>query len=170
MVITLNMKAKETMIKDLSPKEYLHMIRPYLRDMINDHKTRREWKIQLTVLINFISSKDSEETRTNHTNSHNIEIMMGNEIDEIIEKIFESLLQNYHKDLEEPMRGSKSVQGSIDLLYYHLQKIGLKRGRSYIDRATNPKSNDDNYFQYALTVALNPQNIEKKKPSKNIEN
>ena len=38
------------------------MIRPYLSDMINDHKTRREWKIQLTMQINFISSKDSEET------------------------------------------------------------------------------------------------------------
>ena len=31
------------------------------------------------------------------------------------------------------MRGSGFVFDSIDLLYYHLQKIGLKRGRSYID-------------------------------------
>ena len=28
--------------------------------------------------VNFTSSKDSEETRTMHTKSHNIEIMMGN--------------------------------------------------------------------------------------------
>ena len=49
------------------------MIRPYLSDVINDHKTR-----------------------TLHTKSHNIiEIMMGNETDEIIGKLFESLLQNY---------------------------------------------------------------------------
>ena len=27
--------------KDLSPKEYFDFIRPHLRDMINDHKTRR---------------------------------------------------------------------------------------------------------------------------------
>ena len=47
--------------------------------------------------INFISSKDSGETRTIHTKSHNIEIMMGNETDEIIENRFESLLQNYQK-------------------------------------------------------------------------
>ena len=47
--------------------------------------------------INFISSKDSRETRTIHTKSHNIEIMMGNETDEIIENRFESLLQNYQK-------------------------------------------------------------------------
>ena len=30
--------------KNLSPKEYLDMIRPYLSNMINDIKTRREWK------------------------------------------------------------------------------------------------------------------------------
>ena len=68
------------------------------------------------------------------------------------------------------MRGGEFVPDSIDLLYYHLQKIGLKRGGSYIDspewlknkKATiNPKNNDDNCFQYALTVALNHQNIEK---------
>ena len=32
------------------------------------------------------------ETRTMHTKSHNIEIVMGSETDEIIEKLFESLL------------------------------------------------------------------------------
>ena len=34
------------------------MIRPCLRDIINNHKTQGEWKIQLTMSINFISSKD----------------------------------------------------------------------------------------------------------------
>ena len=148
--------------KNLPPEEYLDIIRPYLSDMINDHKTQSEWKIQLTMQINFISSKDSEETCTMHTKSHNIEIMMGNETDEIIEKLFESLLQNYQKDLEESMRKGEFVCDSIGLLYYHLQKIGLKRGGSHIDspewlknkKATiNPKNNDDNCFQFALTVA-----------------
>ena len=76
------------------------------------------------------------------------------------------------------MRGSKFVFDSVDLLYYHLQKIGLKRGRLYIDspewlknkKATiNPKNNDGNCFQYALTVALNYQNIEKN-PQKILKN
>ena len=80
------------------------MIKPYLRDVINDHKTRREWKIQLTMQINFISYKDSEETRTMYTNSHNIEIMMRKETDEIIEKLREFLLQNYQKYLEESIK------------------------------------------------------------------
>ena len=90
-------------------------------------------KIQLTISFNFISSIDSDETLHLCTKSSNIEITMGNETDEIIEKLFESLLQNYQKDLEESMRGSGFVFDSIDLLYYHLQKIGLERGGSYVD-------------------------------------
>ena len=31
---------------DLSLVEYLNIIRPYLRDMIDNHKTHSEWKIQ----------------------------------------------------------------------------------------------------------------------------
>ena len=76
-----------------------------------------------------MSSKDSEETRTMHTKSHNIEIMMGNETDEL----FDSLLQNYQKDLEESMRGSEFVFNNVDLLYYHLHEISLKRSGSYVD-------------------------------------
>ena len=101
--------------------------------MINDHKTRTEWEIRLAMSINFISSKDSDETRTLRTKSNNIEIVMGNETDEIIEKLYESLLQNYQKDLEESMRGSEFNFDSVNLLYYHLQKISLTRGESYID-------------------------------------
>ena len=52
---------------------------------------------------------------------------MGNETDEIINELFEPFSQNSQKDLEE------SVRGSVNLLYYHLQKLSLKRGRSYID-------------------------------------
>ena len=94
------------------------MIRPYLGDTTNDHKARREWKIR----ISFISFKDSEKTCTMYTKSHNIEIMMGSETSDIIEKLCEYLLHNYKTDLKEPMRGSEFVPGSIGLLYYHLQK------------------------------------------------
>ena len=80
------------------------IIRSHLSDMINDHKIQSEWKIQLSMHHNFISSKDSKETRKIHIKSENIEIMMGNKTDEIIEELFESLLQNYQKYLEETMR------------------------------------------------------------------
>ena len=47
-----------------SIKEHHDKIEPYLNDLIDDLKTHGEWKIQLTVAINFISSKDSNETST----------------------------------------------------------------------------------------------------------
>ena len=66
--------------KNLSIREYIDVIRPYLSDIINNHKTQGTWKIHLTMAINFISSKeDSNETRTMHTKSDNIEIMTGSE-------------------------------------------------------------------------------------------
>ena len=52
---------------------------------------------------------------------------MGSETNDVIEELRESLLQKYQKGLEESMRGSEFVRDSIDWLYYHLQKIGLKR-------------------------------------------
>ena len=116
--------------KIFSVKEYLDLIRPYLSDMINDHKThgelkvhsgnQGEWKIQLSMTINFISSKDSNEIRSMHRKSNNIRIMMGSETDEIIIELFECLLQRYQEGLEENMRGSEFVFDSVDLLYYRL--------------------------------------------------
>ena len=120
--------------ENLLPKQYLDMIRPYLSDIINDHKTPKnlrvhssnevidyetqfgEWKIRLTMSINFISSKDSDETHNMHTKSDNIEIMMGSETHDIIDELFESLLQKYQEGLEESMRRSEFIFDSVDLL------------------------------------------------------
>ena len=156
--------------------------------MINDHKTQEvwkvnsgnkvidykttlgEWKILLTMSINFISSKDdSDETRDMHTKSDNIEMMIGSETGKIIEELFKSLLQKCQEGLVESVKGSEFIFDSVDLLYYHLQKTSVKRiGSSYINspkwlknkKATiNPKNNDNNCFQYAIIVALNPKQI-----------
>ena len=50
------------------------------------------------MVINFISSKDSDEIRIMRTKSNNMEIMMVIEIDEINEEPFESLCKNIKKD------------------------------------------------------------------------
>ena len=119
---------------------------------------------------NFISSKDSDEIPTMHTKSNNIEIMMGNETDEIIEELFESILQKYQEGLQEKMKGSEFDFDSVDLLHYNLHKISLNRGGSYIDSPKwfknkkaklNQKNNDDKCFQYALTAGLNYEQIKK---------
>ena len=51
---------------NLSIDEYFDIIRPYLRDMIDNHKARDEWKIQLTMRIVFVSFTDANETREMH--------------------------------------------------------------------------------------------------------
>ena len=109
------------------------MIRPYLSNIINNHKTQGEWKFQLIMASNFMSSKDSDETHIMHTKINNIKIMIGNGTDEINRGLFESLLQKYQKGLEESTRGSEFVFDSIDILCYKLHKISLNRGGSYID-------------------------------------
>ena len=65
-------ESKRDKDKILTLNKYLDMIRSYLVDMINEHKTQSEWKIQLTIAINFISSKpDSDETRIMRTKTRN---------------------------------------------------------------------------------------------------
>ena len=133
--------------------KYLDMIRPYLWDITNDHKTQGESKIQLIVAINFKSSKPgSSEIRTIHAESDNVEIMMGSERDEIIEDLFKSLLERYQEGLEESMKGSHFTFDGVRVLCYDLHKIILNRVKSYTDspkwlknkKATiNPKNNDD---------------------------
>ena len=91
-----------------------------------------EWKIQVTMQINFISSKDVEETRTVSTKSDKVEIVMGNKTNDITKELRESLLQRYQTGLEEKMKRSSFVRDSFDLLYYHLLKTSLKREKSYI--------------------------------------
>ena len=86
------------------------MIRPYLSDIINDHKahgklkvhsgnkiidceTQSEWEIQWTMSINFISFKDSDEIRSMRRKNDNKEFMTSSETDETIEELFKSFLQ-----------------------------------------------------------------------------
>ena len=79
-------------------EEYLDVIEPYLRELINDHKKKGEWKTQLTAQINFISLRPgSDEKRVMHTRSANEEFMNGSDTDEIIKELFKSLLQRYQK-------------------------------------------------------------------------
>ena len=78
------------------------------------------------------------------------------------------------------MRGSEFGFDVVNFLYYDFNEISLNRGGSYIEPAKrikdkrsiiSPKNNDYKCFQYAITVALNrdkinrdPQRISKIKP------
>ena len=137
--------------------------------MIDNHKARGEWKIQLTMRIIFVSFTDANETREMHTKSDNITIMSGIETEDVINELFNTFRKRYQEGLETKMRGSSFTFERIDLLEYHLHKISLNRGSSYIESlewiknkgvTINPKTiKNDNCFQYAITAALNHQNI-----------
>ena len=167
--------------KILTLKEYLNLIEKYLNKLIKEYKLKGEWKVQLTIEVNFISLKPgSDETRIMYTRSDNVEIMFGDDNDGIIEQLFESLLQKYEENLRNKMRGSEFEFDGVNFLYYDFNRTSINRGGSYIDSTKwlkdkkstiNPKNNDDKCFQYAVTVALNldkikkdPQRISKIKP------
>ena len=104
------MKFEETKIKIY--EDYLDIIRPYLRDMINNHKVpiknpngiiieddlSGEWKIQITMQMSFVSSLDTREMCTMDSKSDKVEITMSNETDNIIKEIFESFKKDIKKD------------------------------------------------------------------------
>ena len=138
--------------------------------MIDDHKAKGEWKIQLSMRMIFVSFTDANETREMHTKSGNITIISGIEIEDVINELFNTFRKTSQDGLETKMRGSSFTFERIDLLEYHFHKISLNRGSSYINSpewiknkgvTINPKNTkDNNCFQYAITAALNYQNID----------
>ena len=88
-------KSKGDRYENLSPKEYLDVIRPYLTDLINEHKPtaelnntnngnnerndRAEWKIELVIQNNFISDKNFTDTRAVYSASKPVDIFMGSD-------------------------------------------------------------------------------------------
>ena len=121
--------------KELSVKQYLNMIMSYLYDLINDHRiARRVWKIQINMHVNFISSKDTGETRTIYKWSNNyvvVSIMWRKDTNDIIKELFESFLHDYQENLK-TIKGIDFVFESVYLMDYKLYRVRLKRGRSYI--------------------------------------
>ena len=95
--------------ENVLPKGYFDVISPYLRDLINDHgpivelnnnnnnnnNNREEWKIQLTMQNSCIFTKSFEETRTIYTKGEPVKIFMGSDTKDVINKVFNILLQRF---------------------------------------------------------------------------
>ena len=155
----------------LSFNEYLELMKPYLYDLINVHKAKGVWKIQLSAEISFISEKpNSNEIRVMFTRSTPEEFISGSETDEVAEKLFMSILQKYQDNLQNKMKGSDFIFNGINYLYYDLNRITISKGGSYIESpkwlkdkkcTINNKNTDNKRFQYATTLALNINSIDK---------
>ena len=63
-----------------------------MRDIIINHQKSDTWKIQLTIAINFTSSKDVDEESVMHSKSDNKEFMSYDNANEVVNELFESLL------------------------------------------------------------------------------
>ena len=140
-----------------------------MRIIIIDLQNSDTWEIQLTIAINFTSSKDAEEEHVMNSRSKNIKFTSYNDAYEVVDELFESLHSRYQGNLETSLRGSNFIFDSIQLMYYKCYKVHFRRGGSYIDspdwkkmkNATiNQKNEDDKCFLYAVTVVLNYGEIE----------
>ena len=146
------------MLINLLPKEYLNVIRPYLRNLINDRKpimelnnnnntdnnnnnnntnatnsNRAEWKIQLVIKNDFISVKDFGDTQTIYLASKPAEIFMGSDTKNIINTLFNTILNRIQEATETSNeRQSGFTHDSIRLLYYYFQETNIIRAESYI--------------------------------------
>ena len=155
----------------LSFNEYLELIKPYLYDLINVYKAKGEWKLQLSAEISFVSQNPgSNELRTMYTRSTPEEIIIGSETEEVAENLIMSILQKYQDNLQNKMKGSDFIFNGANYLYYDLNRITISKGGSYIESpkwlkdkkcTINQKNTDNKCFQYATTLALNFNNIDK---------
>ena len=76
---------------------------------MNDLKKYDTWKNQLTIAINFMSSKDNDEDRVMHSKNDNIKVTINNKTDEVIEKLFQSLLSRNEIGLRTTMKDSDFI-------------------------------------------------------------
>ena len=139
--------------------------------MINDHRiARRVWKIQISMRVNFISSKNTGENRIINVWSDNVSILRGSDKDNIIREMFRSFLRNYQQELN-IIKGSDFLFESVELMDYKLHRVRLRRGGSYVKspkwlankKATNPKNkNDYECLRWSIISALNYNEIMKK--------
>ena len=143
----------------------------------NNSNNRAEWKIQLIIKNIFISVKNFEDTRTIYSASKPVEIFMGSDTENIIDTLFNTILNKIQQAMETSNeRGSGFTHDSVGLLYYHFQRIDIRRGESYIvspdwiasKKATiNPKNEKDNEcFKWSIIAGLNYNKINEKELKK----
>ena len=99
----------------LSLDKYFNTIKPYLRDIIINLQSSDTWKIQLTSAFNFTSSNVTEEERVIYSTSDSIKFRTYNNINEVVNELFESLRSKYQDNLETSMRRSNFIFDSVKL-------------------------------------------------------
>ena len=77
-----------------------------MRNVITDLQTFHAKKIHLTIVIKFISSKDTEEECVMHSSTSNVKFTPYSDANDAIEKLFKSLRSRYQENLETSVKES----------------------------------------------------------------
>ena len=90
-------------------------------------------KIQLTMKNSCISTKSFEDKRNIYTKSKPVEIYIGSDTEDVINKIFNAVLQRLQNAQETWNEiGNEFVLDSVEFLYYHFERIDIRRAESHI--------------------------------------
>ena len=85
------------------------------------------------MMINCIFTRRFKDKPTIHSKSEAVEIYIGSDTKNVINTLFNTLLQNFQCAQETSNeRGSKFIPDSVELLYYEFQAIDIRRAESYI--------------------------------------
>ena len=84
-----------------------------MRDIIIDLEAYDTWKNQLTIAINFVSSKDDQEQSVMHSKNKYIKIKPYNDANEVVEGLFQSLHSTYDDNSETIIRESEFIFDSV---------------------------------------------------------
>ena len=76
------------------------------------------WKIQITIAINFISSKDHEKKRVMHSRNKNTKFTSCNDVNKVLDELFDPVRSRYQGNFETSMGGSQFIFDSVQMIYY----------------------------------------------------
>ena len=101
---------------------------------------------------------------------------MDSNTNAVIDRLIDTTLKRFQQAMKTSIKGSKFTHESVGLLYYHFQRIDIRRAESYIispdwianKKATiNPKNEKDNKcFQWSIISVLNYNKIKEKELKK----
>ena len=96
----------KVMVIEIKHCHLKNKIRPYLKDIIKNHKISDTWKIQLRTASNFISSTDNNEKHVMHSKLDNIKIIINDEEN-----------KNRYQNNLESMKGSQFLFNYVHLFH-----------------------------------------------------
>ena len=85
------------------------------------------------VLNNCIFVKSLENTHTICSKSDPIEICMGRDTNDVIDRLFDATLERFQQEIvTSNVDGSEFTHESVVSLYYYFMKIDIRRAESYV--------------------------------------